>query len=167
MPVYFVLFGVSLFSFYMFDIFAHDITVGALFTPGAAHIDRDNADWLNPTRPGADDIALLRPLAVGQLINQIDKFIFLLQSEGILGHYPNVDIIINETSIIFGDFPVLINNYLMVPAPEIFEEMGMTVEIDDRGRITAAKGNVSIVVSLHHTIVHIFFRKIHNFIGFF
>ena len=115
------------------------ITVGAIYNPGVsvgtsrfrAHRNARNS----------------RPELVRQLINQVDAFIFILQSEGILEPFPDVSIMIDDTPIIFGEHPVIINNYKMVPAPEIFEEFGMSVELDyGSGRIIARKDRISMRV---------------------
>ena len=118
-------------------------TVGAIYNPDV---------FLGATRAQARRYASgSRPELVNRLINQVDAFIFILQSEGILEPYPSVNVIINGTPITFGELPALINNHKMVPAPEIFEALGMIVETDyewlertGRGSLIARKGDVSI-----------------------
>ena len=140
------------FAMFVEDLFAGhtDITVGALFTPsvykGSTHTFTDNRERIALPPPEDEDVERSHPVLVGQLISQIDMFIFLLQSDGILGQYQNIDITINETSVIFSDYPILINNFIMVPAPEIFEKLGMTVGLDEHRRMTATKGNTSLTL---------------------
>ena len=123
-----------------------DITVGAIYTPGTW------AGRFGTSRARAHRIAgRSRPELVRSLINQVDTFIFVLQYEGILEPYPNVDVIIDGTSIIFGEFPVLINNHKMVPATAAFEELGMTVGMDDWGGMFARKGDILITVRYNHS----------------
>ena len=114
------------------------ITVGAIYNPGA-YLGTSRAEARRNMRDS-------HPELVRSLINQVDAFIFILQYEGILEPYPNVDVIINGTPMIFGEHPALINNHKMVPVPEIFEALEMTVETDDQGRIVARKGDISITV---------------------
>ena len=117
-----------------------DITVGVFASPG-----QSLGSAPQPRDEQFDEsVERSRPTLVRQLINRIDIFIFHMQSEGILGQYPNIDVRINETPVEFGDFPILINNHKMVPAEQIFEQLGMTVGSDERGRMTAVRDDISI-----------------------
>lgn len=125
------------------------LIVGAFYNPGA-HID-SGRDWCDEEgrwilrRPSNRNAEELRPALVRQLLNQADEFIVRLQSEGILERQPDINVIINDTPYIFGEYPIIINNQKMVPAIELFEalEMEAVEDVNEwRRAITASKDGV-------------------------
>ena len=126
-----------------------DIVVGAFYNPGQSV---NSAEWtdegeLKLTPPSDEEVEEARPILVRQLINQADKFILRLQSEGVLERFPDVAITINGTPLSLGEYPMIINNHKMVPAAEIFEALGMDVNEDEnewRLAITGTKNDLEL-----------------------
>ena len=61
----------------------------------------------------------------------------------ILGQFPDAIILINGRRMEFGDYPIHTNGFKMVPALELFEELGMVITLEDidqyRTRIVAVE----------------------------
>ncbi|MCL2360385.1 MAG: copper amine oxidase N-terminal domain-containing protein [Defluviitaleaceae bacterium] len=139
------------------EIFAEldeEIIVGAFHNPGRI-AGRGAPLPRLLRRPFPWETAAARPILVRQLINQADKFIAILQSEGILEHFPDVDVIINGVLFNHGEYPLIINDQKMVPALELFEALGMDTVVSDNGlriAITATRNNVEIWVTSNGSI---------------
>ena len=124
---------------------ANDIEVGIFFSIG--QLVGGSAPIMIPL---PWEIIRSRPILVRQLINQADKFIARLQSEGILERFPDVKVTINDVPLSLGEYPILINNMKMVPALELFEALGMDAVEDihpNHQTITATKKDIRIWVS--------------------
>jgi len=110
-----------------------NIMVGVFYNPGRSVGSggewSDEGMWIL-AHPLDEEVEALRPLLVRQLINQADEFIARLQLEGVLEQFPSIDVVINDTAFAFGESPIIINNYLMVPAIELFEALEMRISED-------------------------------------
>lgn len=126
-------------------VHASDIDVGVFHNPG-----RTVSNVVARRRVSYRQVAESRPIIVRQLINQADTFIAQLQSEGILERFPDINVTINGEPFNHGEYSIIINNQKMVPALELFEALGMEVNVDERTyshSITGTKNNTEIWVS--------------------
>jgi len=126
-----------------------DIIVGAFYNPGrgVGGTEWTDAGELKLIPPSNEEVEEARPILVRQLINQADKFILHLQSEGILERFPDITITINGTPLSLGEYPMIINNHKMVPAFELLKALGMDVAEDEnewRIAITGIKNDVDV-----------------------
>ena len=120
----------------------NDILSSAFYVPG-----RHVGFGILLRRPHPHQLPQSHRILTRQLVNQVDKFIAQLQSQGILEPFPDVQVIVNSTPINVGEHPILINNLIMVPALELFEALEMEIVEDEnihRRAITATKNNLEI-----------------------
>jgi len=118
----------------LFATHRNDIAVGAFFSPGQSvwSGEEESSDgWWRPISPTDEAVEETRPVLVRQLINQADMFIARLQLEGVLDPPQDINVIINEAPLYIGDFPILVNNQIMVPAQELFTTLGMNVSVNE------------------------------------
>ena len=144
--------GVQEIAAYIEELFAgqiRGIEVGAFFNP--VQSVGDISFGLDPglTFPSHQEIAETRPILEGHLINQADKFIARLQSEGILERFEDVNVTVNGAPLRLGRYPILINNHKMVPAVALFEALYMDVAVyagPSRRTISATYDDIAIWV---------------------
>jgi len=128
------------------EIFAEqvsDIIVGAFYNPGIGAGGEE--------RPSNEEVEETRPILERQLINQADKFILRLQSEGILERFPAVYVTINDMPLSLNEYPLIINNQVMAPALELFKalEMNVVEDINEwRIAIIGTKNDVEVRASV-------------------
>jgi len=127
------------------------IVVGAFYNPskwlGPEYSSRENRLIKNETPTSYEVESEARPFLRERMISQADAFIVFLQSEGILESLHEIKVMINGELIELDLLPVILNDQVMVPAPAIFEALGMEVELDHRG-VLATKPGFSISMNL-------------------
>ena len=88
-----------------------------------------------------------RPLLEGELITQADLFIGFLRSVGVL-EQQEINITMDGVRIDFGSSPVIVNDHVLVSAPELFEALGMEIVRDAHFRsINATRGTLQISIN--------------------
>ena len=123
-----------------------DVIVGAFYNSGkfinSEYRRADNNERVRNETPIVSEIEEESRLFLREKLNaQADAFVAFLQSEGILESQKEINIVINGVQAEFDSSPVILNNQVMVPSPEIFEVLGMEV----RGRgLSAVKGDLTI-----------------------
>jgi len=89
-----------------------------------------------------------------RLYAQADILVAHLQSEGALEPFSDVSINIDGAEFNAGVLPIIVNNHKMVPAVELFEALGMDVDVVNNSRdgwnrwdISASKNDITVNIS--------------------
>ena len=103
--------------------------VGAFHNPGEW---LPSVEWTNDgesieIEPTQDDLDRLKPIFIDNINHQANLFITLLQYKGILEAPRKIDITINGNTLQTDNFPVVVNNNVMLSTDVLFEALELEV----------------------------------------